>query len=392
MARPVVEEPRETRRVLGELGRSGRGPTLLCVGGLHGNEPAGIHGAQRVLEKLGDREAELLGRFVALAGNLGALRAGRRYLARDLNRAWIPERVERLRNGTGAEGGAMESPEDREQRELLAAMDEALADARGPVYVLDLHTTSGTGGPFATVADTLPNRTFALNIPVPLILGLEELVDGTLLEYMGARGYVAALFEAGQHAEARAVDRAEAAVWIAVAATGLLPEARVPELAAARKLLRRDTERLPRVLEMRYRHPVGEGDGFTMKPGYKNFQAVERGEVVARSVKGEVAAPESARILMPLYQSQGHDGFFIVREFRPVWLHVSRILRRLRIARWVHWLPGIRRHPELEHALVVDRRIARWYALQILHLLGFRKHLERGNTLVVLRRRYDVAE
>lgn len=378
----------EVPRVLGRVEGSAAGPTLVCVGGLHGNEPAGIHALERVLPSLEARRERVRGRFVALAGNLAALREGRRFVVRDLNRAWTPERLWALTRG---DGSAMRGSEDREQRELLRAIADAVQGSRGPVYFLDLHTTSGSGGPFTTVADTLPNRSFALAFPVPLILGLEELVDGTLLEHLGDRGFVSAVFESGQHEEPRAVDRAEAAVRIAVAETGLLREEDLKGVADARKLLRGDTRRLPRVLEMRYRHPVDDHDGFRMEPGYENFQRVRRGEPLARDRDGEVVAPESARILMPLYQAQGHDGFFVVREFRPFWLHLSTGLRRLHLASVVHWLPGIRKLPERDDALVVDQRIARWYALQLLHLLGFRKHLEHGDELVVVRRRFDRA-
>ncbi|HSR43266.1 MAG TPA: hypothetical protein VLL48_13855, partial [Longimicrobiales bacterium] len=331
-----------------------------------------------------------------------ALREGRRYVGRDLNRLWTEERVRELREArTPAEGGTVDDggsvdggPGDRdveaaEQRALLDALDRAVAGSSGPVYVLDLHTTSSSGGAFTTVADTLPNRTFALRLPVPLILGLEELVDGTLLEYLGERGYVTAALESGQHLEDRAVDRAVAGVWIAVAAAGLLPERAVPGLREARRLLARDSRKLPRVLEMRYRHALEPGDGFRMHAGYRNFRPVEAGEPLAVQWGEEVTAPESARILMPLYQEQGEDGFFIVREFRPFWLHLSTLLRRLRLGRVVHWLPGIRRHPDREGVLVVDRRVARWYALQVLHLLGFRRQREHGDLLVVMRRRWD---
>lgn len=379
-----IEVPRELGRVEG----AAPGPTLVCLGGLHGNEPAGIHALGRVLDPLRSRRALMRGRFVALAGNRDALRAGRRFLDRDLNRAWTAERVAALPDGGGGDGPG-DTSEDLEQRELLAALAEVAAGAPGAVFVLDLHTTSGLGGPFTTVSDTLPNRAFALEFPVPLILGLEELVDGTLLEHLGEHGFVGAVFESGQHEEPGAVDRSEAAVWIAVASAGLLPEGDIPELARARKMLLAATRHLPRVLEMRYRHPVGPEDGFRMHPGYENFQRVQRGEVVGEDAGGVVRSPESARILMPLYQAQGSDGFFIVKEFRPFWLHLSRGLRRLRLGAVIHWLPGIRRDPGEPNALVVDRRIARWYALQLLHLLGYRKHLDRGDELVVVRRRFD---
>jgi succinylglutamate desuccinylase len=363
-----------------DLGPRDRGPTLVVVAGLHGNEPAGIEAVDRVATALAPRAGSLRGRALALLGNRSALDRGLRFLDRDLNRAWTPERVVALRNGYQPVG-----VEDVEQRALLQALDDVIGAARGPVYLLDLHTTSGDGGPFSTIADTLANRAFALALPVPLVLGLEELIPGTLHDYLGRRGCVTLAFEAGQHLEHAAVDRAEAAIWLTLAAAGLAPEPALPELAASRKLLSRSGRGLPRVLEMRYRHGVEVADGFRMQPGYLNFQRVARGEVVAHDRSGPVPVHESARILMPLYQVQGEDGFFVVREFRPVWLHLSYGLRRMRADRVVHWLPGVSRHPERAGALVVNRRLARWFALQLLHLLGYRRHEEDGARLVVLR-------
>lgn len=378
MARVVVDEVIERR--LGDFGRPGAGPTLIVVSGIHGNEPAGVRASIRVAEALEPLGGRLRGRVVFLAGNVAALNAGQRYLERDLNRAWTDESVERVW-ARGDDG----SPEDVEQRELLAELDPVLAEAEGPAYLLDLHTTSSEGGVFSTVSDTLPNRALALALPVPMVLGLEELVEGTLHEYLGRRGCISVAFESGQHADPSSVDRAEAAIWILLAATGLLDERDTPGLAGFRKGLARDVRSLPRAVEMRYRHGLEGEDGFRMRPGYRSFQRVQRGEALGDDRHGPIHAPESARILMPLYQVQGEDGFFIVREFRPFWLNVSYGLRRVGAHRIVHWLPGISRHPERRGALVVDRRVARWYALQVLHLLGYRRHEEHGDVLVVLR-------
>jgi succinylglutamate desuccinylase len=123
-----------------------------------------------------------------------------------------------------------------------------------------------------------------------------------------------------------------------------------------------------------------------MNPGYVNLQPIAESEVLARDRTGDVRAPEGGRVLMPLYQEQGDDGFFVVREFAPFWLRVSEVLRRIRADRIVHWLPGVRRDPRRTGVLRVDRGVARWYALEILHLLGFRKQRERDGELVVLRR------
>ncbi len=350
---------------------------------MHGNEPAGVEGLQRVLQALDDSDGAVCGDLVALAGNLTALSRGRRFIGRDLNRAWGSDRMHSLMEN----GCPLEScPEDHEQIELLRALDHAVAESRGPVYVLDLHTTSGGGGAFTTASNTLRNREFALSLEVPFILGLEELVDGTMLEYMGRRGFVAALFEGGQHDEPSAVDRVEAAVWIALEAAGLIPEDKVPQVEEGRKRLSREVTGKPPVLEVRYKYGIEPGSRFLMKPGYENFRPVIGGEVIGSNGGGEVCSPVAGRILMPLYQEQGEDGFFIVRSVHPIWLTISSILRHLGVDRIVHWLPGVRRHATRPGALVADKRVARWYALEIFHLLGYRKKREEGDRLVVDRR------
>jgi len=375
-------------RVLGQLRGPEPGPTLLAIGGLHGNEPAGVLALNRVLEKLKGRETRMAGEFVALSGNRAALAEGRRFLSRDLNRAWTHGGIEAARAAQAMNHHAAPgAPEDREQLELLSAIEAPLAAARGPVFLLDLHTTSGPGSPFSTIMDSLRSRHFALGIPVPLILGLGELVEGTLLEYMADRGIPGMVFEGGKHDSPIALDASEAGIWLSLARAGLIQEADFSEVRESRRRLREETRELPRALDLRYRHPVKAGDGFRMLPGMRSFQRVGEGEILARGPGGPVRAPLEGRLLMPLYQTQGEDGFFLIREFHPLWLTLSEILRRAR-ADWIlPLLPGIARDPEGEEGLIVDRRVARWFAMDILHLFGYRKKVETGNRLVVLKQR-----
>ena len=65
---------------------------------------------------------------------------------------------------------------------------------------------------------------------------------------------------------------------------------------------------------MRYRHPAEEEDRYLTRPGFRNFQRVRAGDVIGDDRHGEVVAPKSGRILMPLYQELGEDGFFVVRD------------------------------------------------------------------------------
>ena len=64
---------------------------------------------------------------------------------------------------------------------------------------------------------------------------------------------------------------------------------------------------------------IGKGwtcdeDGFKMNPGYSNFQQITEGEVLGQDINGDVKAPHSGYIMMPLYQKQGDEGFFITQD------------------------------------------------------------------------------
>ncbi len=56
-------------RALGFVRGQRPGATLICIAGIHGNEPAGVHAVRRVFGSVQDRASEMTGDFVALAGN-----------------------------------------------------------------------------------------------------------------------------------------------------------------------------------------------------------------------------------------------------------------------------------------------------------------------------------
>ena len=373
-------------RVLGRCGDA-EGPVLVCIAGLHGNEPTGVIALSSILRKLKESGLRVDGQFWGLAGNRGALSRGVRFETEDLNRMWTRERIQELRS---ASDQTLLHTEDVEQYELLQLVDQILSNARYEAYFLDLHTTSAESGPFAIIGDTLRNRDFALNFPVPIILGLEEQIEGALLEHIGSRGAITVGFEAGEHRSTLSIERHEAVIWVALVASGLLKPSDCPPLSDYRRKLENPSLGLPRFLEVRYRHPVTPGDSYETLPGFLNFQNIKKGERVAHDVRGPVESPENGLLLMPLYQRQGTDGFFVVRRVHSFWLTLSRFLRRLQLERLLPLLPGIRKHPTLDDALVVNRRVARWRVLELSHLLGYRKRRIEQDRIVVIRRRHDM--
>jgi len=310
-----AESPDPGRAEGGRIGthRTERpGPLLVCVGGVHGNEPAGVRALESVLRELRSEDAPpFRGTFVALAGNLGALETSVRFRDRDLNRQWTDPRTEELR-GSGAIRPEL-GPEGREQKRLLDILEETLEqDRRGPAYLVDLHTTSSESPPFGIVGRREACRRFSRDFPIPHVRGLERHLPGMLADWACRRGFASFTAEAGQHEASSSVDRLRAVVWTALAAAGLVEEDEAP-VDRARQLLSRSSGGVPRRLDVRYRHAITPDNGFRMRPGWKNFDRVLEGDVLADDREGEVPAPHSGLLFLPLYQELGSDGFFLVR-------------------------------------------------------------------------------
>lgn len=314
-----------------------------------------------------------------------ALSQNVRFIDADLNRCWTPPNIADVQSGELAG-----TSEGEELADLGRILDSILSTAMDEVFVIDLHSTSASSKPFATVGDTLRNREFAQKFPVTILLGIEEQLDGTMLEYMNNAGAVTLGFEGGQHDSAETVENHTAIVWLALVNSGILFETDIPNYGLYYGLLA-EGRRRSIIREIRHREAITDSDEFEMLPGFANFDPIRKGQKLAINKYGDIHAIESGMIMMPLYQKQGNDGFFICRDVSLFWIWLSGILRRIGIQKIVHLLPGVRRSPGDPTELIVNTRIARILPLQIFHLLGFRRRRWVDNKLIVSRRKHDTS-
>lgn len=376
-ADPVARQSRE----IGRWDRGRPGPTLLVTGGMHGNEPAGVLALERVMAHLQEHEPDMRGRIIALRGNLAALQERARYLSRDLNRSWGVDAIAATRRRSEQD----RSPEDREQLELLDHFAEVERTASGPILFVDLHTSSADGSPFLCLADTIDNRRLGLATGVPIILGIEETIQGASLEWFADRGIAGFAVEGGRHDSVDAVDNHEAVLWGLLVRMRMLPPGFV-DLTPHEARLRAAVGDAPAIVEIVHRRVISPEDQFAMEPGFLNFARVRKGQLLARDVRGDVCAPHDCHVMLPLYQKQGDDGFFLARRVRRIWLWLARWLRAMRFGGLLPILPGIRRDPEDRDTMLANPRVARWFVVEIFHLLGFRRERRRGKQLAFSRR------
>lgn len=304
-------------RVIGVYTGEEKGPLLICFGGIHGNERAGIEALQEVFQRL---EAEptrnpgfkFKGRMVGLRGNLQALREGIRFIDADMNRMWIPENVKRIEETSDS----LLLVEEQEIKYLFEEIKQQIDSYEfDRLIFMDIHTTTAHGGIFSICTDDEESLRIANELHAPVITGMLRNISGTSLHFFSRENFdydvVAVCFEAGQHEAEDSKGNAVAAVINCLRTIGCV-EAKDVENIHDLRLIEKAKD-LPNVTELTYCHSIREEDEFKMVPGYLNFQQIKKGELLAHDRKGAIYSKDDGLILMPLYQPIGEDGFFVVK-------------------------------------------------------------------------------
>lgn len=305
-------------RIIGIYEGEIKGPLLIVLSGIHGNETAGILALEQLFELLLKEPDQnpgfsFTGKLIGLRGNLRAIAANQRFIRKDLNRQWTPENIQRVLNTSIS---SLDT-EDLELRALIQLIRTEIKEYQpAELIICDLHTTTADGGIFTVVSEDPRSIQIGLGLNAPVIRGMLKGITGTSLHYFNNDNFdcptTALAFESGQHDDPMSVSRAVAALVSCLRATKMV---RPEEVAYHHdQLLREYARDLPPLSELVAVHPVLPGDKFVMRPGYINFQTIKKGEILAHDSKGEISAPMDGRLLMPLYQPKGEDGFFIVQE------------------------------------------------------------------------------
>ncbi len=305
-------------RIIGSYTEGKPGPLLIVFGAMHGNEAAGVRAIETVLQLI-DAELKINpnfsfhGKLIGLIGNLKAFQKGVRFIDKDINRHFLEPEITRIFEISETVLDA----EDQEIKEILTTIREEIQRYQpSKLYILDLHTTSAGGGVFSIPSENPESVKIALDIHVPVVQGMLDGIKGTTLHFFNTKNMnietTAVTFEAGQHDDPDSIDNAVAALINCLRGVGCVERKHIEEKHNNR--LYKMSKDLPKQTRLTHRQPVAADEGFVMQPNFKNFQKVPANTLLATNKFGEIRNTEDARILMPLYQPQGEDGFFLIKD------------------------------------------------------------------------------
>lgn len=313
-----MDEITQLRRVIGRYDGHDHGTLLICLGGIHGNEPAGVQAIDILLhlleiEPLTNPGFRFRGRFLGLAGNLGALQAGKRFIRHDLNRLFIPAEIDRLMTQPDPESLL---DEDWEMVDLIRVIRNEIDDYRPErVVVLDIHSTSAEGGIFVIASQHPESVRIGTELHAPVVLDFDLKVHGTTMAYFTSAHFpaemVTIVFECGQHTAGLSVNRALAAMINCMRTIGCVRPKDVENKYD--RILLEYSRGLPKVARLIEHYRTIDATAFALTRNYENFEAVSAGETIAMDSGLPVKARQDGLILLPKYQEQGDDGYFLVR-------------------------------------------------------------------------------
>ncbi|MFZ1704137.1 MAG: succinylglutamate desuccinylase/aspartoacylase family protein [Saprospiraceae bacterium] len=291
------------------------GPLFVVTAGMHGNEQAGIKALIEVGKLLqtfknNHTSFKFRGTLLGLIGNIQAKEQYIRYVSQDLNRMWETEFVYKILE---SEPGTLQN-EEKEMYEIVQTLRSVVLTGKySRLILLDLHTTS-SDGIFSICTEDKESITLANQLHAPVVRGLMKGIKGTTLHYFNRNNLgieaTSLAFEAGRHDDIKSVNRSIAAMINCMRSIGCVsPESVQNEFD---ELLINYSKNLPKSVEVHYKYNIQNNQEWEMVAGFKNFDVVKKGQILAHEEGKAVLCPLDGLILMPLYQKKGNDGFFIV--------------------------------------------------------------------------------
>ena len=247
------------------------GPSIVILGGVHGDEPCGVFAVEKLRSLLATGERILTrGTLTLITANLEALAHNKRFMETNLNRLFKDN------------SGATHSSEVRRAEELKPLL--ANTD-----FVLDLHSTSQPSPAF--IVCEAGDRSFAEMLGIKWVVtgwaALDPALEGDTCTWANKHGAQAVTLECGQHTDPDAPLVAFSTAMRALSGLGMIETPIVKEQVEP-----------PQFLALYHAHILSQR-GFVYARSFRGFDPIAEGEIIGTDANGDHRAPRASRIVFP---------------------------------------------------------------------------------------------
>ena len=293
-------------RVVGNY-HSNNEKTIIFIAAIHGNENSGLIALKRFFHDIKELEINIDGTVIGLIGNLEALKNNRRHIDIDMNRLWTDKFIRSKSNQDQSEG--------KEVLMVKELIDKIITlKKKKNITIVDLHNTSSPNGVFSIV-NNLKEKKIAEHLQVPIINNLLNRVKGSFAQYYSDQKINTIVFEGGAIGDPASVNNHEVSIWKMLEKKGFIDTDSIPDRVQRNNIkMNHFSKNTQGYYFVKYIHRITEESDFLMNPNMQNFEKIKKGQVVGSDQNGTVQSPHEGFLLMPLYQKEGKEGFYIIKK------------------------------------------------------------------------------
>jgi succinylglutamate desuccinylase len=254
------------------------GPSVLIVGGTHGNEPMGVKIIQALKKEL--KHQKINGEIILMIGNPSAVEKKVRAVDCDFNRLFGDEA--KLKKKT-VEALLKEEVRALEIMPLLKRVD----------YLLDIHSTLKPSIPFLYMENTPKHRRAAQGFSVPYIISPfpkfhNEAFQSCMDNFVDAHGGIGITYETGWHKDHSNFKKVLSNVKHFLKAVGV----------AFNDFESKAINSTPQLLFL-YKELIAQTEDFVFEKDFYNFSFVSKGEVIAQDGNKPVSVDQDCYFIFP---------------------------------------------------------------------------------------------
>ena len=294
-------------RILGNYHSGEKGKTIIFMCGIHGNELSGKKALKNVFNYLEKESVEVSGNIIGIQGNLKAIEKKERYIDVDLNRIWKQKNINLLKKGK-----LNDKHEYKELKNIYDLINIIIEKKKKKdIIIIDLHNTSSANGLFSII-NSKNDFQIASSMKIPIISNLFKKLKGSFSEFYSSKNISSIVFEGGTIGDPASIYNHEIGIYKILKECKILRKKYIPISKLEQVSENYNNKSLG--YKVKYIHQITKKDNFFMKPNVINFQEIKKGDLIGYDDKGKVFSPINGKILMPLYQEQGTEGFYIIQN------------------------------------------------------------------------------